>query len=594
LYFQPTRAESRELAKPETKPDALNAVSIDASSSLAATPPGSLVFVAMTPCRIADTRDSTFPAGFGPPTLSGNTSRTVAIQSPSSLCPVPSIAQAYSFNVTVVPPGTTFPGNVNPSGALGYLTIWPTGVPQPVVSTLNSFLGTVVANAAIVPAGTNGSVDVFVTNNTDLVIDINGYYAPQSGITLAQGTAASPSMSFAGDAGTGIFSSGTGTLSIATGGTNRLSVRSDGDVELPGSIRKGGTLFLHSLSPENTGIGLGTLGVNTGSGNTATGSSALAVNTTGSNNTAVGYLALVSNTSGDENTAIGRNALYSNTVVCCSTAIGSFALNLNTAGGNTAIGQRALFGNSTGAFNTAIGKFALFSNSTGFFNTAAGSGSLFSNSTGGFNVAFGGALSSNTTGSNNTALGSGSGNTGNTTNANTTGSNNTFIGYNSGPGTPTQLNNATAIGANALVSADNTMVLGSGVSVAIGTSNAAAKLQVVGDIRVGTSGTNGCIQNFNGDSIIGTCSSDARLKQNIEPFAPVLDKVIQLQPVSYEWRAEEHPEYHFGPDRTQGLIAQEVEKIFPDMVAADARGYKAVNYSQLPPVASAIHTGIES
>jgi hypothetical protein len=124
LYFQPSPAESREYAKPEAKPDALNAVSSDASSSLADTPAGSLVFVAMTPCRIADTRDSTFPAGFGPPTLSGNASRTFAIHSPSSLCPVPSIAQAYSFNITVVPPGTTFPGNVNPSGALGYLTIW--------------------------------------------------------------------------------------------------------------------------------------------------------------------------------------------------------------------------------------------------------------------------------------------------------------------------------------------------------------------------------------------------------------------------------------------------------------------------------------
>src|SRR5262245_58547466 len=68
LYFQPTRAENRELAKTDTKPDALNALSNDATS-LAATPAGSLVFVAMTPCRIADTRDATYPAGFGPPTL---------------------------------------------------------------------------------------------------------------------------------------------------------------------------------------------------------------------------------------------------------------------------------------------------------------------------------------------------------------------------------------------------------------------------------------------------------------------------------------------------------------------------------------------
>src|SRR5215831_8652313 len=218
LYFQPTPAENQGLAKP----DALNALASDATS-LAATPVGSLVFVAMTPCRIADTRDGTYPAGFGPPTLSGNATRTFLIQSLSSRCPVPPIAQAYSFTITVVPPGTTFPGNVNPGGALGYLAIWPTGVSQPVVSTLNSFLGTVVSNAAIVPAGTAGSVNVYVTNNTDFILDINGYYAPQSGITLAQGSAGAPSLSFAGDAGTGIFSSGAGTLDLTTGGTSRFT-----------------------------------------------------------------------------------------------------------------------------------------------------------------------------------------------------------------------------------------------------------------------------------------------------------------------------------------------------------------------------------
>jgi hypothetical protein len=65
----------------------------------------------------------------------------------------------------------------------------------------------VVANAAIVPAGTIGSVDVFASQNTHLIIDINGYYAAQSGITLAQGVAGALSLSFAGDTGTGIFSS---------------------------------------------------------------------------------------------------------------------------------------------------------------------------------------------------------------------------------------------------------------------------------------------------------------------------------------------------------------------------------------------------
>ena len=62
---------------------------------------------------------------------------------------------------------------------LAYLTIWPAGQSQPLVSTLNSLDGSIVANAAIVPAGAlGGAVSVFVTDDTDVIIDINGYFAP--------------------------------------------------------------------------------------------------------------------------------------------------------------------------------------------------------------------------------------------------------------------------------------------------------------------------------------------------------------------------------------------------------------------------------
>ena len=221
LYWQPTRVESQGLAKADTKPDVLNVLSSDATA-LAATPAGSLVFVAMTPCRVVDTRPMMgFTGAFGPPGLIGGGTRTFPVQSstPPFGCSIPSIAQAYSFNVTIVPPGF-----------VNWVTVWPTGQAQPNASTLNGYGGTVIANAAIVPAGTSGSVDVFASNNTDLIIDINGYYAPQSGITLVQGTAAAPSMSFAGDAGTGIYSAGAGTLNVATGGTSRLGVASNGNV----------------------------------------------------------------------------------------------------------------------------------------------------------------------------------------------------------------------------------------------------------------------------------------------------------------------------------------------------------------------------
>ena len=123
-----------------------------------------LQFIPVTPCRVADTRG---PAGaFGGPTMTAGTRSFVV---PQSACGIPATAQAYSLNVTVVPPGR-----------LTYLTLWPTGQSQPYVSTLNSWAGDVVANAAIVPAGTNGAVSVFVTDTTDVILDINGYFAASS------------------------------------------------------------------------------------------------------------------------------------------------------------------------------------------------------------------------------------------------------------------------------------------------------------------------------------------------------------------------------------------------------------------------------
>src|SRR5271157_1521313 len=130
-----------------------------------------LQFVPVTPCRVADTRNPNGP--FGGPPITGGTSRDFAI--PNSACGVPPTAAAYSLNVTAVP-----------AGPLGYLTVWPTGQDKPTVSTLNSGDGRVKANAAIVPAGYQGAISVFVTNTTNVVLDIDGYFAPPvSNSTLA-------------------------------------------------------------------------------------------------------------------------------------------------------------------------------------------------------------------------------------------------------------------------------------------------------------------------------------------------------------------------------------------------------------------------
>jgi len=124
---------------------------------------GALRFYPVTPCRVADTRRTEGP--FGGPILAAQTARSFAI--PASGCNVPSTAAAYSLNVTVVP-----------DGVLSYLTAWPAGAGRPLVSTLNSFDGSVVANAAIVPAGTQGAVSIYATNPTHVILDINGYFAP--------------------------------------------------------------------------------------------------------------------------------------------------------------------------------------------------------------------------------------------------------------------------------------------------------------------------------------------------------------------------------------------------------------------------------
>jgi hypothetical protein len=115
-----------------------------------------------------------------------------------------------------------------------------------------------------------------------------------------------------------------------------------------------------------------------------------------------------------------------------------------------------------------------------------------------------------------------------------------------------------------------------------GFPTATDKLQVFGDARVGDAGTNGCLKNFAGTGIAGTCASDRRFKKDITPFGPVLNQLTALQPVHYYWRAEDFPNRHFGTSRSYGLIAQDVEQVLPDLVAIDSDGYKAVDYSQLP------------
>ena len=131
---------------------------------VAASSPTALSFYPLPPCRIADTRGAAGP--LGGPFIPGVSTRSFPIQ--SSSCSVPSSAQAYSLNFAAVPR----------TSSLSFITVWPSGQAQPLAATLNAPTGAITANAALIPAGTGGAVSVYVTQDTDLVIDIDGYFAP--------------------------------------------------------------------------------------------------------------------------------------------------------------------------------------------------------------------------------------------------------------------------------------------------------------------------------------------------------------------------------------------------------------------------------
>ncbi len=337
LYWQPTQTETQGAGlRPEVQP-------VQAQVSTYA-----LVFVAITPCRIVDTRVSQgFAAPLGPPSLAAGSPRAFPLQ---GSCTIPSSAQAYSLTVTLVPPGP-----------VGYLTLWPTGQPQPNVVTLDDVGGQIVNTAAIVPAGTpNGSISAVASAPTDLVIDINGYYAASNTVTTSQSNTVNGF-----DA---LISNTSGTDNTANG---YIAM----DHNTTGSFNTAtgsGAFRLNTSGSYNTANGAQALFWNNGSKNTATGYQALYNNTTASFGTANGYQALYSNTSGQANTADGFEALFTNTTGYNNTATGFDALKFSTGNSNTALGSYALDNNTTGSGNTAVGDNALTGVTSGGANIAVG------------------------------------------------------------------------------------------------------------------------------------------------------------------------------------------------------------------------------
>ncbi len=309
--------------------------------------------------------------------------------------------------------------------------------------------------------------------------------------------------------------------------------------------------------------------------NTAEGSGALFSLTSGSANTANGFEALTRNTTGNYNTANGFAALSVNTTGGNNTATGADALGHNTTGvGNTANGFAALFNNTTGSGNTANGFGALNFNKTGINNTANGTEALFNNTTGSRNMADGdGAALANTTGGHNVAVGNSA------LVKNKVGSYNIDLGYSAGWNLTTGNNNID-IGNPGVASELNTIRIGSEVAsvVADGSAQAAHTATFIAGIHgVTVAGGVGVIVGTNGQ--LGTTTSSARFKEAIKPMDKASEAILALQPVTFRYKHELDPD---GIPQF-GLVAEQVEKVNPDLVARDADGkintvrYEAVN-----------------
>ncbi len=268
--------------------------------------------------------------------------------------------------------------------------------------------------------------------------------------------------------------------------------------------------------------------------------------------TAEGDNALRSLTAGVGNTAIGTFSLSSVTTGSFNTAVGAGALDLNTADNNTATGAAALLLNTGGHDNTANGFEALFSNTEGSNNVANGAGALQSNTSGNFNIAVGkSALSGNTTGIANIAVGDFA------LFQSTTGSSNVALGSNSGVNVTTA-NNVICLGANAL---------GENVNSSCYISNIFAKMSA-GGINV--------LVNSNGK--LGTTVSSQRFKDDIKPMERASEALLALKPVTFRYKKEIDP----AGTSQFGLVAEEVEKVNPDLVVRDQEGKPyTVRYDQV-------------
>lgn len=224
-------------------------------------------------------------------------------------------------------------------------------------------------------------------------------------------------------------------------------------------------------------------------------------------------------------------------------------------GGNTAEGTNALFSLTTGGYNTGNGWNSLHTLSSGSFNTATGDHALFNNNSGQANAANdntangASALYSNTIGSNNTAIGD------QALQNNTIGNGNIALGYDAG------LN---------VTSASNVICIGAA-------GNNVDNACYIGQI-FGATSLNGTAVFVNMNGRLGTMTSSRRFKEEIKPMGKASEAVFAMKPVAFRYKKDIDP----ASTPQLGLVAEDVEKVNPDLVVRDKEGKPySVRYDQV-------------
>lgn len=284
-----------------------------------------------------------------------------------------------------------------------------------------------------------------------------------------------------------------------------------------------------------------------------------------------------------------------------SIGVDGFAKNTFVTLKNVAIGVRGIA--NTGG-STSANLYSV-TNPGGYFSSNDGQG-IYATTTGGYNLSGGGKVSQAVTGySNQTSaylnaglmgqadgtgeykagvLGYISGTAGTTISYAIFGSDNintstTYAGYFSGK---VSVSGATALNSTLYVAGITTMSSALKVSGLL-TSFGGLLVQNSSTFNGAISGTSA---NFSSCVVAAnlTCPSDLRYKKNIVPIENSLYNILKIQGVRYDWKQEEFIEKHFSDKNQIGFIAQEIEKIFPEMVITDDKGFKSVDYARLTPV----------